>query len=262
MLQVSDLTMKFGGVTAIDAVSFSAFSGKITAVIGPNGAGKTTLFNCLTGFYIPTSGHMRIINDRGTAQLAGLPAHTIARMGLARTFQNIRLFSNMTVLENLLVAQHTQLMPHSMLGFGALFGLPRYRKAEQEAIERARFWLDQLMLLKAADRVAGELPYGMQRRVEIARSMCTAPRFLCLDEPAAGLNSSESERLQQAIARIRDEHGVGILLVEHNMNLVMGISDQIVVLDYGKKIAEGEPAAIRSNPAVIRAYLGEEEEVA
>ena len=260
LLDVAGLTMRFGGLTAVDQVSFRALDRQITAIIGPNGAGKTTLFNCLTGFYRPTSGSLMLHRNGKDLQLAGLPAHRIARLGIARTFQNIRLFANMTALENLLVAEHRTLMRASGYSFGGLVNWPGYRRAEKEAIEKARMWLDRLMLLRAANRMAGELPYGMQRRLEIARAMCTDPCLLCLDEPAAGLNPSEAVRLRQAIALIRDEHQTGILLIEHNMSVVMEISDHIVVLDHGKKIAAGTPDEIRHNPHVIRAYLGEPDE--
>jgi branched-chain amino acid transport system ATP-binding protein len=260
LLDVAQLTMRFGGLTAVDNVSFQALDQQITAIIGPNGAGKTTLFNCLTGFYKPTSGALNLHRNGGVKNLAGLPAHKISRLGIARTFQNIRLFGSMTVLENLLVAEHRTLMPASGYSFGGLLGLASYRRAEKEAIEKARMWLDRLRLVKAADRLAGELPYGMQRRLEIARAMCTGPSLLCLDEPAAGLNPSESLMLREALAKIRDEYKIGILLIEHNMSVVMEISDHVVVLDYGKRIAEGAPEDVRHNPAVIRAYLGEPEE--
>ena len=259
LLNVQSLTMRFGGLTAVDAVSFQALNQHVTAIIGPNGAGKTTLFNCLTGFYKPTSGSLTLHRQGVSHELAGLPAHRAARLGIARTFQNIRLFARMTVLENVIVAQHRTLMHASGYTFGGLIGSGSYKNAEKLAVDKARLWLDRLMLLRAADRVAGELPYGMQRRLEIARAMCADPVLLCLDEPAAGLNPSESLGLRQAIKRIRDETHIGILLIEHNMNLVMEISDHIVVMDYGKKIAEGSPAAVRANPDVIRAYLGEEE---
>ena len=260
LLDVAGLTMRFGGLTAIDNVSFQANDRQITAIIGPNGAGKTTLFNCLTGFYRPTSGSLTLYRGGAGTNLTGLPAHKITRLGIARTFQNIRLFSNMTVLENLLVAEHRTLMKASGYSFTGLLGFRSYRRAKSEAIEKARMWLDRLMLVRAADRLAGELPYGMQRRLEIARAMCTGPSLLCLDEPAAGLNPSESIALRKALVRIRDEHKIGILLIEHNMNVVMEISDRVVVLDYGKRIAEGPPEQVRHDPAVIRAYLGEPEE--
>jgi branched-chain amino acid transport system ATP-binding protein len=259
LLDVNRLTMRFGGLTAIDDVSFQAFEQQVTALIGPNGAGKTTLFNCLTGFYKPTSGQMTLHEQGSAHALAGLPAHKIARFGVARTFQNIRLFPSMTVLENVLVAEHRSLMRASGYSVGAFLGLPSYRRAEKAAIDKAHMWLDRLMLARAADRLAGELPYGMQRRLEIARAMCTDPHLLCLDEPAAGLNPKESVALRQAIARIRDETRIGILLIEHNMNVVMEISDRIIVLDYGKRIACGTPQEVRHDPAVIRAYLGEPE---
>lgn len=260
LLDVERLTMRFGGLTAVDDICFKAYDQQITAIIGPNGAGKTTLFNCLTGFYRPTSGALNMSRSGTTTNLAGLPAHTISRLGIARTFQNIRLFANMTVLENLLVAEHRRLMPASAYCFGGLLGLPSYKRAEKEAIEKARMWLDRLNLVKAANKLAGELPYGMQRRLEIARAMCTDPCLLCLDEPAAGLNPSESIMLRKAIVRIRDEYKIGVLLIEHNMNVVMEISDHIMVMDYGKCIADGTPEHVRNNPAVIRAYLGEPEE--
>ena len=190
LLDVAALTMRFGGVTAVDQVSFQARDRQITALIGPNGAGKTTLFNCLTGFYKPTSGNLTLYRNGAPIMLAGQPAHRIARLGITRTFQNIRLFANMTVLENVLVAEHHRLMHASGFSFGAIAGLPSYRRAEKEAVEKARLWLDRMMLVKAADKLAGELPYGMQRRLEIARAMCADPCLLCLDEPAAGLNPS------------------------------------------------------------------------
>ncbi len=266
LLDVRHLSMRFGGLLAIDDVSFQALDRRITAIIGPNGAGKTTLFNCLTGFYKPTSGSMQLrcngaANDASNeAELAGLPAHKIARFGVARTFQNIRLFARMTALENLLVAQHARLMRASRVSIAGLLGLPAWKRAENDAIEKARLWLERMDLLAIADRPAGELPYGMQRRLEIARAMCTDPCLLCLDEPAAGLNPNESAALRVALAKIRDEYKIGLLLIEHNMSVVMGLSDHVVVLDYGKRIAEGTPEEVRHNPDVIRAYLGEAEE--
>ncbi len=260
LLDVQRLTMLFGGLTAVDDVSFQAFDRQITAIIGPNGAGKTTLFNCLTGFYRPTSGALLLHRGGTTVDLAGKPAHVNARLGIARTFQNIRLFANMTVLENLLVAQHRSQMAASVYSFAGMLGLPSWKRAERAAIEKARLWLERLRLVDVADRLAGELSYGMQRRLEIARAMCTDPCLLCLDEPAAGLNPSEAVMLRQTIALIRDEYKTGVLLIEHNMNVVMEISDHVFVLDYGERIAAGTPQKIRNDPVVIRAYLGEPEE--
>ena len=261
LLSVEHLTMRFGGLVAVDDVSFDAPARSITAIIGPNGAGKTTLFNCLTGFYAPSAGRMTLRHPaRGELLLERMEAYAIpARAGVARTFQNIRLFPGMSLLENLLVAQHNALMRASGYTIGALLGLGRYPQAEREAVERARYWLDRVGLVGRADQNAGNLPYGDQRRLEIVRAMCADPVLLCLDEPAAGLNPRESGALNELLAFIRDEHKVSLLLIEHDMSVVMGISDRVVVLDYGRKISEGTPEAIRSDPAVIRAYLGEEE---
>jgi branched-chain amino acid transport system ATP-binding protein len=261
LLQVDGLTMRFGGLTAVNALSFVANEGEITSVIGPNGAGKTTVFNCITGFYRPTSGTLRL----GAHALERMPGHSIARRArVARTFQNIRLFAGMTVLENLLVAQHNVLMPNVGLGLLAVLGLGGHRRAEAAAIGRARAWLDAIGLLARADDPAGALPYGDQRRLEIARAMCTGPVLLCLDEPAAGLNPRESAELSTLLHRIRDGQIAGasasILLIEHDMGVVMRISDHVVVLDHGKKISDGPPAAVRADPAVIAAYLGEGDE--
>ena len=259
LLRVEHLTMKFGGLLAIDDLSFSATQGEITAIIGPNGAGKTTIFNCLTGFYKPTVGRLTFsVLGRDPVYLERMEGFRIARAGVGRTFQNIRLFPAMSVLENLIVAQHNELMRASLFSVAGLFGLSRYRDAESDAVKFASQWLDRIGLLPDADRQAGELPYGDQRRLEIARAMCSKPTLLCLDEPAAGLNRNESAALNELLRNIRDTYGIGILLIEHDMSVVMNISDHIVVLDYGKKISEGSPVSVRHDPRVIRAYLGEE----
>jgi len=253
--------MRFGGLVAVDDLSFTANAGEITAIIGPNGAGKTTVFNCLTGFYPPTSGQLTLHHPQdGRFLLERMDGFRIAReAGVARTFQNIRLFPRMSVLENLMVAQHNALMRASVFSIAGLLGLPRYMPAEREAIELSRYWLTRMRLEDRADWEAGNLPYGAQRRLEIARAMCTKPALLCLDEPAAGLNPRESAELNDILLDIRRDHGIGILLIEHDMTEVMGISDHIIVLDYGRKISDGLPEEVRTDPAVIRAYLGAEE---
>ena len=262
VLDVAHMTMRFGGLLAIDDLSFAARRRAITAIIGPNGAGKTTVFNCITGFYKPTTGMLALTHEDGTRfLLERMDDFRINQHAkVARTFQNIRLFGGMTVLENLLVAQHNTLMKASGYTFAAVLGLGGYRQHEREAIDLARYWLDKTGLLDRADDPAADLPYGEQRKLEIARAMCSRPVLLCLDEPAAGLNPKESEELNQLLLSIREEEGISILLIEHDMGVVMKISDHIVVLDYGKKIAEGTPEEVRANPAVIAAYLGVEDE--
>ncbi|HET9871116.1 MAG TPA: ABC transporter ATP-binding protein [Propionibacteriaceae bacterium] len=252
LLEVEDATLRFGGLTALDSVSFEIREGEILGLIGPNGAGKTTCFNAMTGVYQLTSGQIRL----GGTSVAGMKRNRITKLGMARTFQNIRLFKAMTVLENVMVGADA----HSKVGFfEALFRLPRHRRTEAAALARSKELLDLVGIRARHDELASNLSYGDQRRLEIARAMATNPQLLCLDEPAAGFNPAEKQRLMELIRKLRDQ-GVTVLLIEHDMRLVMGVTDRIVVLEFGRKIAEGTPEEIRDNPAVVAAYLGVEED--
>lgn len=250
LLSVKDLSMRFGGLLAVDGVSIDLDEKQILGIIGPNGAGKTTVFNCISGFYTPTGGSIVL---RGES-IAGLGSHKVACKGVVRTFQNVRLFKRMTVLENLMVAQHQKARVSVLAG---LFNTSSFRRQEAEAIERSMHWLDYMGLRDFANREAGNLAYGHQRRLEIARCMITEPRALMLDEPAAGLNPQEKIDLQGLIRQLRDQYGVAILLIEHDMGLVMGVSERITVMEYGKPIAHGTPEEVKNNERVIKAYLGE-----
>jgi len=250
LLQASGLSMRFGGLLAVNGVGLTVNEKQVVSMIGPNGAGKTTVFNCLTGFYKPTAGTILLDGE----PIQGLAGHEIARKGVVRTFQNVRLFKEMTAVENLLVAQHRHLNTNFLSG---LFKTPAYRKSEREAMEYAEHWLEAVDLKAFANRPAGTLAYGQQRRLEIARCMMTRPRILMLDEPAAGLNPKETEDLKALIGVLRNDHNATVLLIEHDMKLVMSISDHIVVINQGMPLADGTPEQIRDNPEVIKAYLGE-----
>jgi branched-chain amino acid transport system ATP-binding protein len=250
ILEVSSLSMRFGGLLAVNGVGLTVNEKQVVSMIGPNGAGKTTVFNCLTGFYKPTAGTILLDGE----PIQGLAGHQIARKGVVRTFQNVRLFKEMTALENLLVAQHRHLNTNFLSG---LFRTPAFRRSEQDAMEYAAHWLEAVNLKEFANRTAGTLAYGQQRRLEIARCMMTRPRILMLDEPAAGLNPKETEDLKALIGVLRNDHNATVLLIEHDMKLVMSISDHIVVINQGTPLADGTPEQIRDNPDVIKAYLGE-----
>jgi branched-chain amino acid transport system ATP-binding protein len=260
LLDVENLSMRFGGLLAIDDLSFSAKKDNITSIIGPNGAGKTTVFNCLTGFYKATSGSMFLNKDNKKLDLKKFSDFKVAqKAGVARTFQNIRLFPQMSVLENMMVAQHNKLMIASGFSILGLLNAPSFLKKEKEAVDISKYWLDIINLTNRADDNAGDLPYGDQRKLEIVRAMCINPHLLCLDEPAAGLNAKESAELNKLLLFIKNEKKTGILLIEHDMSVVMGISDHVVVLNYGKKIFEGTAKETKNSPEVIEAYLGTED---
>ncbi|MGV8080879.1 MAG: ABC transporter ATP-binding protein [Syntrophales bacterium] len=256
ILETKNLTMNFGGIKALDRVDLEVRQGEICALIGPNGAGKTTFFNCITGIYPPSEGDIFISPPAGKRKrINGLPVHGVTARGLARTFQNIRLFPDMTVLENVMVGRHCRTKAGVL---GAVFRDRGTRSEEKAVVTRSYSILERIGLADTANTLARNLPYGDQRRLEIARALATEPFLLLLDEPAAGMNPRETEALEELILRIRNEEKIAILMIEHDMRMVMSISNRIFVLDYGKKIAEGTAAEIWENPVVIKAYLGEE----
>jgi branched-chain amino acid transport system ATP-binding protein len=256
ILEVSDLSINFGGIKALDQLSLDINPGEIVALIGPNGAGKTTFFNCITGIYKPTDGNVLLSPaDSNTVRLNGLKPNKITEKGMARTFQNIRLFSNMTVLENVMIGRHCRTRAGIL---GAVLRNKKTQDEERQIIDSSYEILKKVGLAKYANEFAQNLSYGEQRTLEIARALATEPAVLLLDEPAAGMNAKETEALDKLICKIRDTEGIAILLIEHDMSLVMSISDRIFVMEYGRRIAHGTPEEIRNDPTVIKAYLGEE----
>ena len=255
VLEVQELSQDFGGLRALNELSLTVNSGEIVALIGPNGAGKTTFFNCVTGIYTPTEGKMFLHDSQGEPRLLnGKKPHAITAMGMARTFQNIRLFSDMTVLENVMIGRHCRTRAGVV---GAILRDGRTRREEQESIDASYALLELVRLQDFWNEAARNLPYGAQRRLEIARALATDPHMLLLDEPAAGMNPQETNELKDLVCSIRDDQQLSILLIEHDMGMVMSLSDRIYVMEYGSCIAAGKPEEIRANPRVIKAYLGE-----